>query len=259
MSNIIRRPESILTRAEQQLTDALLQPKLMDLSPQQKDAANVALIGGVYANVNEKNPDAAVLMKMKSDLRELMDTEFKAMRIEEIKIALDYGSDNWDGHGVSSKLIKNWIRTWRQTKKLEIQRAIIIKNKRTMIEEPKEYTNKQKLESIQNQFKVHLRRQTVSTFIYPYLKGFNLLNDVKMIWAKVDLACDQYQKETKENKNQLLANVRKVRFAEIKAVKERKHKEIPTYIRNRAERLVIEQVFNDMVAMDQTPETIIEL
>ena len=256
MSNIVKKPETILTRSEQQLQTALMQPKLMDLSPQQKEASMLKLIAAVFANVNEKSPSEMVFLKMKADLLELMETEFKAMRVDEIKIALDWGSDNWEGHGISSKLIKGWIRTWRQTKKLEIQKSIAIKSKRDKKDSPpRELTKEEKLQSIQRQFERHLSGLKPFTSIFVYLKVFGWLTSDEDKPRIFDKAIKQLTQETKENENRMAKPFRDQRLRELSEAKNERG--LAKYILNRCHEIAIIELFNGMVEMETTPEELI--
>ncbi|PHR23584.1 MAG: hypothetical protein COA36_16770 [Desulfotalea sp.] len=252
MSNIIKRPESILTVSETKLSNALSQPMCKDLSPQQKEAATIALIGSVFANVNEKNPDDAVLIKIKSDLRELMDSEFKAMRVEEIRIALDYGSDNWEGHGVSSKLIKGWIRDWRQTKKLELQKSIAIKSKREKPTEEKEFTNEERKKSVTDAYGRFKEGNEVGGRVYIHLKklGYSLpLKDSKEIFIQ---AKRELRAETMEIRTGMNSMYVDKRLKEINDDEELKDLKSPA-VKSRCQKLAIHKIFKDCLDMEINP------
>lgn len=252
MSNIIKRPEVILTSNEIKLSNALTRPMLMDISDQQKEAATVALIASVFANVNEKNPDQAVLLKMKSDLRELMDSEFKAMRLDEIKIALDWGSDNWDGHGVSSKLIKSWIRTWRQSKKLELQKSIAIKSKRDKSSAPQEFTNEQRKLSVSKAFIRFKEGGVIASNVYVHLKylGYSLpKHDHETVFKQ---AIRELRKETTDQRNAMNSVYVNARLAEINADSDTGKVKSPA-VKGRCQKLAIEKIFRDCEEMDMDP------
>lgn len=257
MSNIIKRPEVILSSNEIKLSNALTHPMLMDISKQQKDAATVSLIASVFANVNEKNPDSAVLMKMKSDLRELMETEFKAMRIEEIKIALDWGSDNWDGHGVSSKLIKSWIRTWRQSKKLDIQKSIAIKSKRDKSIVTKEFSKSDREKSVTDAFIRFKEGGVIASNVYTHLKhlGYSLpKSDHDNVFKQ---AIRELRKETTDQRNAMNSVYVNARLAEINSDSDSGKVKSPA-VKGRCQKLAIEKIFTDCIEMDVDPLELIE-
>lgn len=253
MSKIIKRSEPILTEGEKKLINALSFPMLKDLSPSAKDAANIMLIANVYANVNEKNPEPAVEAKMLSDLRELMDTEFKAMRVNEIRIALDWGSDNWDGHGVSSKLIKSWIRSWRRTKKLELQKSIALKSKSEVKEVP-ELTKKQKIYSINHEFERYRNRKPIRAKIYPYMEEFGMVVTPIMKYMAIDIAIPKLKLEAKDfdkstaldlkmrkDANEMLEHHSKMRIKELQNCD--KTKPIPIVV-SEAQKIIIRNFFD---------------
>lgn len=240
-----------LTISETELITALHEERFINKSPELLKMESAKLFNECTKRAGQIEVDAGIFEVAVNDLVYSFQHELKQMTLGEVRLAVKTQSKLTPAFSISSRVIFDWINTWKSTKKIELNKSIAIKNKRETIEAPKEYTKEEKRKSIVKAFEAYLRGVDPSSYIYTYLKDFNLLNDVKMIWQKVDKACELYEWETRQNENHLIVKVKKARLEEIKSVKDRSCKAVPGYIQNRAEKLIIKQIFDDAIEFKQ--------
>jgi len=257
MSNIIKRPESILSISENELVEALKETRFVDQSPERIRTEAVRIFKESCSRVGQLEVDEGILSVAVDDMVYSFQHELKQMTLGEVAIAIRSQSKVKESYSINSRVIFGWINTWRQTNKLQLQKQIAIKASRTKPEVHPELTSQQKIDNVTQQFKRYLEGAKVLTFIYPYLDEFEANLDTKNRFEILDEAIRELESETREAQGGLIARFRKQRLEELKAAKTDPSKS-PEYVINRAKELTIKRIFENWKEFEQTPEQMLK-
>ena len=255
MGQLIKKPESTLSISENELVQALTEKRFVDMSPE-LIAKNALLIVTECANrIGQIEISEGIIQIAVEDLKESFTKEYKQMTLSEVKIAVKTQSKLDKTFSISSRVIFDWINTWRQGKKLELQKSIAIKSKREGKQMPKEFTDQQKKESIVKAFARFKEGVNCHSITYDHLKalGHRLPNDQReQIFNK---AKEELINETMEQRNALNGVYIKTRLKEIKA-DTLTSIESPAVF-SRVKRLAAHYIFNQCLEMDMSIEDLI--
>ncbi len=171
MGQLARKPESTLSISETKLVQALKEKRFIDMSPE-LIANNALIIVTECANrIGQIEISEGIIKVAVEDLKEAFTKELKQMTLGEVKLAVKTQSKIDKSFSISSRVIFDWINTWRQTKKLELNKSIAIKNKRQGEEAPKEFSKEEKRQSVKKAFDRFKDGISVSSITYDHLKS----------------------------------------------------------------------------------------
>lgn len=175
MGQLIKKSESNLTIAETELVEALKEPRFVDMSPE-LISKNALLIVTECANrVGQIEISEGIVQVAVEDLKEAFTKELKQMTFSEVKLAVKTQSKLDNSFSISSRVIFDWINTWRQTKKLELQKAIKQKKKYNKDIGPKlELTREEKIKLLELSFERFKNKERINPNSYDYLKDLGL-------------------------------------------------------------------------------------
>ena len=247
--------EKDLTIDELTLFKAQMTPKLMDISPQEQTRGANMLVLETIHRMGLKNPTPEVLAVMINDLQNKMQTEFKGMRFDEVRIAISDGCFDSENFGISSRSIIKWIREWKNTKKLELQREIERKRKKAiLIDAPKEMDDTQKMDAIQSNFHSFTKKQTMGVYIFPFIEQFGHVKTPSQKFEFIDKACEKLEHELKTTVfSSMMQPYKKQRLEDIKNSKDREKIPAP-FVVIEAQRMIINDFFGGLVDMETTPK-----
>ncbi len=248
MGQLVRKPESTLSISETELMQALKETRFIDMSPE-LIANNALIIVTECANrIGQIEISEGIIQVAVEDLKEAFTKELKQMTLSEVKLAVKTQSKIDKSFSISSRVIFDWINTWRQTKKLELNKSIAIKNKRQGEETPKEFSKEEKRQSVKNAFDRFKEGISVSSITYDHLKALgHRLPDNKRE-AVFNKAKQELIDETAEQRNALNIVYIKSRLAEIKADTLTRIKS--PAVSSRIKRLAAHHIFNECIEMD---------
>jgi hypothetical protein len=245
-----------LTMSENELVIALNEKRFVDKSPELLKMEAAKIFNECTKRVGQIEVDSGILEVAVEDLVYAFQHELKQMTIGEIRLAIRTQSKIDKSYSISSRVIFDWINTWKATKKLELQKAISIKSKRLIAEPEKKFTKEQMLSSVQNQFKRYQEGLKVMTNTYTYLEVLGVVTSNEKKFSAIDKAIIILTDETKANKNSMVAPYVKARLKEIAECDPRK----PTaLVINKAQELIIMDLFKEYDEFDTSPIEMIKI
>jgi len=252
MNNLVRKPESLLTQNESELLQALKEQRFVDMSPEAIKGNAFKIVSDAAARIGQSNVAENILKVAMEDLEYSLNRELKQMTMSEIQIAIRTQSKLEKTYSISSRVIFDWVNTWRQTAKLELQKNISIKAKRDKTDLPPRVLSKEeKLNAIEREFIRWSNGERPFTKVYVYLSVFGWLTSDENKPKIFEQAVKELTLETRENTNQMTKPYRDQRLGELKDAKNEPG--LAKYILNRCMEIAIRELFEGMRDMDTSP------
>ena len=179
---------------------------------------------------------------MNIDLHQALQNEFKNMTVEEVQLAIKHGIDETEKlYTLNSKVLRGFVKTWKNTKKLELNKAIAIKNKKQIAPaEVKTYNPEEQIAALEEQFSRYTKQQEIYVFVYPFLENFGKTFTPEEKFAEIEKAVPFLIRKTHESATPMIMFQVKARIKELEASTPQKPH---IAVINQAQRQLLEGVF----------------
>ncbi len=247
---------SNLTLEENQLMIAKTATKFVDLSNEMKAGKCIDLVTDAVERSGTKQPDPKIMQRAIKDLAEAFETNLKHSTPEEIALALKIGQQNHpDQFSISSRVIFQWIKEFREGKKLELNKSIRIKAARVTEEKRPDPTPEEMIKLIEAQFDLFVKTNDVYAFTYENLGklGVSFTNEEK--FEEIRKAKPKLIQETYEGATPMIMFQVKARVKELQSSTEKKP---CAAIISEAQKQLVSKFFNQCMEELISPTEMIE-
>jgi hypothetical protein len=267
MDNLPQKVSDIpnLTFEENALIVAKSATKFIDLSSNLKAAKAMDLITDAIDRCGTKQADGGITQRAIKDLANAFESNLQHSTPEEIELALVTGQQNHpDQFSISSRVIFQWIKEFREVKKLELNKSIEIKRKNLPDPLAEEPTPEESLATVEVQFQIYLKLGVAQVFTYNNLEmlGVEFTDEEK--FDQMRKAKPRLIQETRESARPLIMFQIKARIKELEESptpeeykKDPKKKPVAAIIAESKRQLVI-KFFNLCMEECCTPKDMIE-
>lgn len=255
MSNIVKA-QNLLSQSETEFSLALSEPRFLTMELPEINRYAYEIVMESAKRIGQNDLDEGIFKVAVDDLVEALQGSLKQMTVKEIKLAIKTQSRIDKSFSISSRVIFEWVNTWRTTKKLEIQRAINIKQKNLPPPPAKELTKEQKVNSIQNEFKRHTDGLKVRIKVYAHLEQFGFVITSEMKFNAIDKAIPKLIRETNDMRNEW---IKSQVLSRLKELKECDPKKPIAIVIAEAQRIIITDFFNDCMSELEEPKDRLKL